>query len=583
MKKLIVLLLTVILVAPATLMAATPAELEKMIRELQEEVEYLNERADKSELHAATDRISFSGDLRNRVHSLHYQDAVWSPGVAVNMDQFLTDAMAGTFGPFNPMFDPANPDPASPVEQAFAGVYAYYPALFAQLGAKMMTWNGSNFGTAYMPMLFPMNQVKDIDNDIAYNTRLRLNMKAKVWDNVDFAGRLSMYKNWGDSAGVQVFDSWNAFTMDGTNGGNTTGDFVRVERAYFNWKEIGGSNFFLSVGRRPSTYGPPSNYRENELRGGTPSGHLVHFNFDGLTLGYNPESMLEGTNIRFCYGQGFESQVGNGELFNEIVTEDTHLGGFNIDILNDGTTLVQLTAFAALDVVDGFKGTFAFPSQFAPLFAPTMWTDMQQFPNMNFMVRYQPSTVIGDMLLGGLGFAREEQNGLKYFASAGWTQLQSNGKAGLFGGMGDDNVWQAVPDGSGGFMMIPTNTVADDSNQDGYGVYVGVQVPAPMGKFGLEYNYGSEYWTPFTQAQDDMLGSKLAVRGSVAEGYYIWDVNPNMFIKLSGLFYDYEYTGSGSPVGKPQKVDDVLAGTAFSMMPVADTAWDANLTLTINF
>ena len=147
----------------------------------------------------------------------------------------------------------------------------------------------------------------------------------------------------------------------------------------------------------------------------------------------------------------------------------------------------------------------------------------------------------------------------------------------------NQNNVNGVSDGAGGFMMMPTNTVADDSNQDGYGVYVGFQTPAPMGKFGLEYNYGSEYWTPFTQAQDDMLGSKLAVRGSVAEGYYIWDINPNMFIKLAGLFYDYEYTGSGSPVGKPQKVDDVLNGTAFSMMPVADTAWDANLGLTIKF
>ena len=64
----------------------------------------------------------------------------------------------------------------------------------------------------------------DINNDILYDTRLRLNMKAKVWDNVKFAGRLAMYKNWGDSTGSKVFDSWNSFTMDGTNSGNTTGD-----------------------------------------------------------------------------------------------------------------------------------------------------------------------------------------------------------------------------------------------------------------------------------------------------------------------------------------------------------------------
>jgi glycerol-3-phosphate acyltransferase PlsX len=60
-----------------------------------------------------------------------------------------------------------------------------------------------------------------------------------------------------------------------------------------------------------------------------------------------------------------------------------------------------------------------------------------------------------------------------------------------------------------------------------------------MGKIGLEYNYGSEYWTPFTQAQDDMLGSKLATRGHVGEAYYIVDVNPNMFLKFGGLYYDY--------------------------------------------
>ncbi|MFO7983855.1 MAG: DUF3373 family protein, partial [Desulfuromonadales bacterium] len=125
--------------------------------------------------------------------------------------------------------------------------------------------------------------------------------------------------------------------------------------------------------------------------------------------------------------------------------------------------------------------------------------------------------------------------------------------------------------------------VVDDSEQDGYGVYVGVQVPAPLGKFGVEYNYGSKYWTPFTQAQDDVIGSKLATRGHVGESYYIFDVNPRMFIKLAGLYYDYEYTGSGSPVGTPQNIDEVQSGEAFSMLPAVDTAWDANASLTIKF
>jgi hypothetical protein len=80
-----------------------------------------------------------------------------------------------------------------------------------------------------------------------------------------------------------------------------------------------------------------------------------------------------------------------------------------------------------------------------------------------------------------------------------------------------------------------------------------------------------------------MLGSKLATRGHVGEAYYIVDVNPNMFLKFGGLYYDYEYTNSGSPVGKPQKVSDVLAGTAFNMLPVVDKAWDGYASLTIQF
>jgi hypothetical protein len=187
------------------------------------------------------------------------------------------------------------------------------------------------------------------------------------------------------------------------------------------------------------------------------------------------------------------------------------------------------------------------------------------------------------MKLIGLGLSREEDNGIKYFSSFGWTELKSNGQAGMFGGMGNDAVFEArLSADKSEIIMMPAHA-ADADTQDGYGVYVGVQVPAPMGKVGLEYNYGSEYWTPFTQAQDDMLGSKLAVRGEVYEAYYIVDVNPRMSIKLGGLFYDYEYTGSGSPVGAPQKVEDVLAGTAFNMLPVVDKAWDANLSMTIKF
>ncbi|MXR69673.1 DUF3373 family protein [Shewanella sp. JBTF-M18] len=541
------------------------AELKQQLADLTEEIDDINSRVDKNERHTALDRIQITGDFRTKAHSLHYQNVTWNPAIKVDFNDFGAKAMSGAFGMPN--------DPASPLGQMMQA----NPDLAAAFQSGMLQ--------GVMPYVLAPKTTQDINNDIFYTTRLRLNLKAKVWDNVNFAGRLSMYKNWGDSTGVQVFDSWRSFTMDGTNSGNTSGDWLRVERAYFDWKNIGGSKTYLSIGRRPSTYGPPTQYRENEMRGGTPSGHLVNFNFDGLTLGYKLGEItgIDGQVVRFCYGQGFESQWGNGEMFGDIVTKDTHLGGFNIDAINDGNHFLQITLFGAKDINDGFKGTMAFPTQLAGIFAPTMYQDMQKFSNFNFQTRVQPSGVIGDMYLGGIGYAYESDEDFKAFASFGWTRAEGNGNAGMFGGMLSDAVFEAQLNADGSEIIMMPSAADEADTKDGYGIYVGIQVPAPYGKFGLEYNYGSKYWTPFTQAQDDPVGSKLATRGHVAEAYYMFDINPRMFIKLAGLYYDYEYTGSGTPVGAPQKVDDVINGSAFSMLPVVDTAYDLNASLVVNF
>jgi hypothetical protein len=484
--------------------------------------------------------------------------------------------MTGEFGDLDPATGMPT-DPNSPI----AKFMATYPQ-------QAMRWATGGYAPQdYFVIADP--KTSKVNNDILYTTRLRLGMKAKVHDNVNFSGRLNMYKNWGDSTGVKVFDSWNSFTMDGTNSGNTTGDIVHVERAYFDWNHIADTGLYLSIGRRPSTYGPPTQYRENELRGGTPSGHLVNFNFDGITLGYKLSDItgIEGQVVRFCYGQGFESQYGNGELFDEIVTDDVHLGGFNIDALSDGVNFLQFTLFQAMDVTDGFKGTIAFPGQIAEQMAPVMWQDLQNFQNFNFVTRVQPSTNIGDITLGGVGFSREEENGFTWFTSFGWTQTNPNGKGGLFGGLLSDPVYRAavVTDPDGGTMIVPapTTDTSDNKKRDGYSLYVGVQIPAPMGKLGLEYNYGSKYWIPFTQSQDDVMGSKLATRGQAGEAYYIFDVNPKMFIKFGGIYYDYKYTGSGSPVGAPVKISDIQDGNAASMLPAVDTAWDTYASLTVKF
>ena len=115
-------------------------------------------------------------------------------------------------------------------------------------------------------MLMPSTYVPayKANNDILYTNRLRLKFDADVAENITFSGRLSMYKVFGDSTGVQVFNGQpNSFNIDGTTVGVPNSDQIRVERAYFSWNKIGGSDFYLSIGRRPSSGGPPMHYRHD--------------------------------------------------------------------------------------------------------------------------------------------------------------------------------------------------------------------------------------------------------------------------------------------------------------------------------
>jgi hypothetical protein len=626
MRTFVLLVMATLLTLPMNVLAANEdamiEELQKQIAELSEELEDLSDRLDGAERHTALDRIEFTGDFRNRAHSLHFKDVTFNPGIQVDYQDFfeklfvaapvpfgqeLQSGALGGFVAFNPGAPDfqdldGNPGPdgiadfidspiaslnPSALDNVFAGLYNSNPQLFQSLFQNYGMWlmgGMAGAGTGSFP-LYVAPKTYDINNDILYTSRLRLNMNAKVYDNVKFTGRLLMFKNWGDSTGSQVFDSWNRFTMDATNSGNTTSDVIRVDRAYFDWSDIADSGFYLSVGRRPSTGGPPLHYRENELRGGTPTGNVMSLNFDGITVGRRLDDWtgIEGMVARFCYGQGFESEWGNGELFNNIVTDDTHFAGFNVDIYNDGTNFLQVTAFRAMDINDGFKGIIAFPTEYAQLFAPTLYKDVQKFPNFNFVTRVQPSTTIGDIDLGGIVFSREEENGINWFLSGGMTVLRPNSNAGLFGGMGSDAIFQAELNETGDEINFVPKKAEDTDDEEGYGIYVGVQVPAPLGKFGLEYNYGSKWWAPFNQAIDDPIGSKLSTRGHVGEAYYIFDINPNMFVKLSGLYYDFQYSGSGSPVGKPKDVDDIQDGKAYSLLPVVDKAYDLNASISMRF
>ena len=149
----------------------------------------------------------------------------------------------------------------------------------------------------------------DQENDTILTNRLRLNMRAKATENLEFVGRLAMYKAWGmQSTPTGLADGYPIF--DGNTSRTPNDSALYVDRAYINWTEIAGLPIWLSVGRRPTTDGPPAQLRMNsDSRLATPVAYM-DYPFDGFTLGYAYEWGIEALGngrIRFCYGRGFEN------------------------------------------------------------------------------------------------------------------------------------------------------------------------------------------------------------------------------------------------------------------------------------
>lgn len=94
-------------------------------------------------------------------------------------------------------------------------------------------------------------------------------------------------------------------------------------------------------------------------------------------------------------------------------------------------------------------------------------------------------------------------------------------------------------------------------NKTGYSFWAGFLFPDMMtdgGRFGLEYNYGSKYWSPMKWAEDSAIGSKIATRGNAYEGYWnIPIVGKNLTVQIRYTYLDH----------KPPCQYDVLLGQSF--------------------
>lgn len=512
----------------------------------------LNDRVDQAEKKDTLDRLNWSGDYRFQMYGFssnypaHY-DGMQMQNLIVR-SMFYMQTNGG-----------AMPTSVADIQNNVNARYADYLNFTNNLNFSTLKTAMAQFPPAMqqqlMTMLMPATYVPAYsdNNSVLYTNRLRLDFNSKVSDNITVEARLSMYKAFGDSTGVQVFDGEpNSLAIDGTDVGVPNSDILRVERAFVTWSNIGGLPMYFSVGRRPSTDGPPLNFSNDEPRGGTPSGTLIDFQFDGMTFGYH---LSEKTTLRACYGVGYEAGYGNGE--NLVSPADrlhnAQFFGGNFDIYNTEKTFIQATVARAWNVTDGFNGEIVLGVN--PVTGETV--------NAPVIMRYTPSANLGAIDLYGANFEQKIRS-WDVYGSLNADATRPNGMTGPFGGL----------------MSDPFETPQDHS---GWMVLAGARYSLPRNdgktKFGFEFNHGSKYWFNFSQAEDDLLLPKTSIRGEVYEAYWTQRITPRFIFKMDYQRFNDVWSGSGWQVGSPKKLDSVpLLG-----FPTFDQANLVSMGLTARF
>ena len=379
------------------------------------------------------------------------------------------------------------------------------------------------------------NVFNDEYNDTIMTNRLRLNMRVKATENLTFKGRLAMYKAWGmQSTPAGRYDGFPIF--DGNTTRTPSDSALYVDRAYLNWTSIGGMPIWFSIGRRPTSDGPPAQLRMGtDERMATPVAYM-DYPFDGISLGYAYDWGIDelGTGrIRFCYGRGFENGLQKDD---DAPLDDTDFAGLSWDVFKQGPRFMNIQAFGAFNL-------FNYPSFSSDLVNSGFG---QPFPNgmgdrINLGNVFHTSAVYMDKI-----------DNLNFFIAGGWSRTDPNNN-----GMFND------------YVAMMGGASPNTSSENGYSIYTGIRYDMDnIGlKLGAEYNYGSQYWIAFSPGHDDMYMSKLATRGNAYELYLIYDLPTGeaiskyakTFVRLGWQYYDYDYSGGFDWNMKPYDLDSERA------------------------
>jgi len=386
--------------------------------------------------------------------------------------------------------------------------------------------------------------------------RLWLNMAYAPDSHNIFKGQLSMNKAFGADFGD--FDSNRAFGMgalfDWTGNAALSDNNLKVSQAY--WLYLGDELFgadipwTFSLGRRPSGNGFLANLSQDDPAQ-SPLGHVINVEFDGLS------SKLDLSNITGVPGMSFKLCMGRGSsnatpLFADATPyaendglDSIDLAGFIFEPYNDGQFIVKTTWYKAFDL----------PGQEV---SPTYTNADGDVVEMDATNSEGATNVAMDP--SGFKQYGDVQGAAISVLVDGLTEDGYFSDAKVFGSF----AWTKTEPYAGSEML------GSDESETGTSYWVGAYLPvgegSEYGTVGLEYNHGSQYWRPFTYAEDTMIGSKIAARGDAYEVNYTYQLTDALSLQARYVGIDYDYAGSqgffGNYSGTATSIDDLKAGAA---------------------
>jgi len=384
-------------------------------------------------------------------------------------------------------------------------------------------------------------------NDAFMANRFWMNMNWSATHNLSFHAQLAYNKAFG-ARSMSLTTEQSMENFDWIVNENAYDGEVRVRSLYFLYKNdtFIGTNvpWTFSIGRRPSTNGHLVNLREDD-NPSSPMGHTINVEFDGMSAKFGLEDVIgvEGMYIKLCAGRGLtnaEAKMGSPTPYatSPNALPDIDLAGLIFVPYDNGQYSINTQYYYANNLIDAdFNATGA---------------------RTGFSTVGGMHSFTANIIANGVGDEWSDYLDDTTFFISGAISRSDPKDRGLQTGM---------------FGSADAKT--------GYSVWIGLQMPSLMsedGRWGVEYNKGSQYWRSITYAEDTSIGSKLAARGDAYEVYFTEPIIEEILsVQLRYTYIDYKYTGSngffGNTTGNAMLIDAIPASSPMAAN-VVDKAQD---------